>query len=130
MEASRQKGVTGENLLSILERRMDTVVHRMGFAPSISAARQLVRHRHFTVNGHIVDIPSFLMTPGDVVAVREKSRKLTTIHDSLRKMKEGKLVPYLTLDKAQLLGSLSDWPGREDIPIDVNEQAVVELYSK
>ncbi len=129
-KASQQKGITGEALLSMLERRLDNVVYRIGFAPSLRAARQLVRHRHFTVNGRIVDIPSFVMEPGDVVTVKEKSRRLGVIHDSLRRVKEGKLVPYLELDKAKLEGRLTDLPNRSDMPIDVNEQAVVELYSK
>lgn len=129
-KASRQKGITGENLLSMLERRLDNVVYRIGFAPSLRAARQLVRHRHFMVNDQIVDIPSFLVTPGDVVKVKDRSRKLGVIHDSLRRVKEGKLAPYLELDKAKLEGRLTDMPSRADIPVDVNEQAVVELYSK
>ncbi|HEB83629.1 MAG TPA: 30S ribosomal protein S4 [Bacteroidetes bacterium] len=129
-KAVRQKGVTGENLISMLERRLDNIVYRIGFAPSLRAARQLVRHRHFLVNGSIVDVPSFLVTPGDTVQVRGRSRKMPAIHDSLRRVKEGKLVPYLELDKAKLEGKLVDWPAREQVPIDVNEQAVVELYSK
>ncbi len=129
-KATQQKGVTGVNLLSMLERRLDNVVFRLGFAPSLRAARQLVRHRHFAVNGRTVDIPSYIMTPGDVVQVRDKSKKLSMIHDSLRRVREGKMAPYLELDKARLMGRLADMPGREDMPIDVNEQAVVELYSK
>ncbi len=97
---------------------------------SLAAARQLVRHRHFLVNGRLVDVPSFLMQPGDIVQVKEQSKKLPVVHDSLRRVKEGKLAPYLELDKARLMGRLSDMPVRADIPIDVNEQAVVELYSK
>jgi len=128
--ASRIKGITGENLLSLLERRLDNVVYRIGFAPSLRAARQLVRHRHFMVNGQVVDIPSFVVNQGDVVKVKDKSKRLAVIHDSLRRVKEGKLVPYLELDKAKLEGRLTDMPVRADIPIDVNEQAVVELYSK
>jgi len=129
-KASAQKGITGENLLSLLERRLDNVVYRIGFAPSLAAARQLVRHRHFMVNGHIVDIPSFVVNQDDVIKVKDKSKRLAVIHDSLRRVKEGKLVPYLELDKAKLEGRLTDMPVRSDIPIDVNEQAVVELYSK
>jgi small subunit ribosomal protein S4 len=129
-KANRIQGITGENLLSLLERRLDNVVYRIGFAPSLRAARQLVRHRHFMVNGQIVDIPSFVVTQGDVVKVKDKSKRLAVIHDSLRRVKEGKLVPYLELDKAKLEGRLTDMPARADIPVDVNEQAVVELYSK
>ncbi len=129
-KASSMKGKTGDNMLSLLERRLDNVVYRIGFAPSLAAARQLVRHRHFLVNGRLVDVPSFLMQPGDIVQVKEQSKKLPVVHDSLRRVKEGKLAPYLELDKARLMGRLSDMPTRTDIPIDVNEQAVVELYSK
>ncbi len=129
-EANRQKGITGENLLQMLERRLDNVVYRLGFAPSLRAARQLVRHRHFTVNDHIVDIPSFLVNPGDVVRVKPQSRRTSVIHDSLRRVKEGKLAQHLELDKAKLEGRMTQLPARTDIPLDVNEQAVVELYSK
>ncbi|MFC2170474.1 30S ribosomal protein S4 [Calditrichota bacterium] len=129
-KATVQKGITGENLLSMIERRLDNVVFRIGFASSLRTARQLVRHRHFLVNGQIVDIPSFIVSPGDIVHVKEQSRKLPAIHDSLRRVKEGKLLPHLELDKARLMGRLTDFPSRPDIPIDVNEQAVVELYSK
>lgn len=128
--ATKLKGKTGENLLNLLERRLDNIVYRMGFAPSLRAARQLVRHRHLMVNGRVVDIPSFLMEPGDEISIRNKSRKLATIHDSLRRVKEGKIAPYLELDKAKLRGKLLELPERQEIPIDVNEQAVVELYSK
>ena len=129
-KANSMPGITGENLLGLLERRLDNVVYRIGFAPSLRAARQLVRHRHFTVNGQVVDIPSYIVAPGDVVKVKEASKRLPVIHDSLRRVKEGKLAPYLELDKAKLEGKLSDLPNRADIPVDVNEQAVVELYSK
>lgn len=129
-KASSQKGITGENLLNLLECRLDNVVYRIGFAPSLTAARQLVRHRHFTVNGHIVDIPSYNVKPDELIKVKDSSKRLAVIHDSLRRVKEGKLAPYLDLDKAKLEGKLIQLPAREDIPIDVNEQAVVELYSK
>jgi len=128
--ASRQKGVTGENLLQILERRLDNVVYRLGFAPSRRAARQLVRHRHFMVNGQIVDIPSYLVKPGDRVQVRPKSRSLEVIHTSMRRVREGRLVPWLELDKANMVGIFREIPSRADIPINVNEQLIVELYSK
>lgn len=128
--ASRQKGITGENLLQLLERRLDNVVYRLGFAPSRRAARQLVRHRHFAVNGRVVDIPSYLVKPGDRIQVREKSRTLDVIHASMRRVKEGRLVPWLELDKAALVGTFREIPSREDIPVNVSEQLVVELYSK
>ncbi len=128
--ASRQKGITGENLLQLLERRLDNVVYRLGFAPSRRAARQLVRHRHFAVNGRVVDIPSYLVKPGDRIQVREKSRTLDVIHTSMRRVKEGRLVPWLELDKAALVGTFREIPSRQDIPVNVSEQLVVELYSK
>ncbi len=129
-KASRLKGITGEELLSMLERRLDNMVYRIGFAPSLRAARQLVQHRHFLVNGRIVDIPSYTINPGDSICVKSTSKRLGVIHDSLRRVKDGKLVPYLELDKAKLEGKLIDMPARSDIPVDVNEQVVVELYSK
>ncbi len=129
-KAARQKGVTGENLLKILESRLDNVVYRLGFAPSRKAARQLVLHKHFMVNGRVVNIPSFLLRPGDVVSVREKSKKLGLIHESLRRIKDENLVPWLRLDKARLQGEFMDVPNRQDIPIEVQESLIVELYSK
>jgi small subunit ribosomal protein S4 len=124
------KGITGENLLRLLERRLDNVVYRLGFAPSRAAARQLVRHRHFLVNNRPVDIPSYSLRPGDVIKVREKSRKMELIHASMRRMKEGRLLPWLELDKANMTGTVLEIPGRADIPIEANENLVVELYSK
>jgi small subunit ribosomal protein S4 len=128
--AERQKGVTGATLIQMLESRLDNVVYRIGLAPSRRAARQLVRHRHFLVNNRPVDIPSYICKPGDVIQVRERSRKLAVIHDSMRQVKEGKVVPYLSLDKARMEGTYLEVPNREDIPINVNEQLVVEMYSR
>lgn len=129
-KALRVKGVTGENLLRLLERRLDNIVYRLGFAPSRNAARQLVRHRHFTVNDRLVDIPSYLVKSGDVIKVREKSRKLEIIHASMRRMREGKALPWLDLNKANMTGTILEIPGRADIPTEVNEALIVELYSK
>ncbi|RMF58994.1 MAG: 30S ribosomal protein S4 [Calditrichaeota bacterium] len=129
-KAERQKGITSEALLQLLERRLDNVVYRLGFAPSRSAARQLVTHRHFLVNGRPVNIPSFLLKAGDVVNVKEKSKKLDIIHTSMKKMKEGKLVPWLELDKAAMKGTLLNIPARADMQLEVNESLIVELYSK
>ncbi len=129
-KALRIKGVTGENLLKLLERRLDNIVYRLGFAPSRNAARQLVRHRHFMVNNRLVDIPSYLVKTGDVIQVREKSRKLEIIHGAMRKIREGKLFPWLDLNKASMAGTLLDIPSRADIPTEVNEALIVELYSK
>jgi small subunit ribosomal protein S4 len=128
-EAARMKGITGANLIKILERRLDNVVYRLGFAPSRKAARQLVLHRHFLVNDGIVDIPSYILRPGDVVTVREKSKKLDTIHNSLRRQKDS-VYSWLTIDKATLSGTFLQIPEREDIPLNANEQLIVELYSK
>lgn len=129
-KASRQKGVTGENLLQLIERRLDNIVFRLGFASSRKAARQLVRHRHFLVNGKFVDIPSYSIKVGDEVGVREKSRKLEIIHTSMRRMREGRMLPWLSLNKASMKGVMLEVPRRDDIPENVNENLIVELYSK
>ena len=129
-DANRRKGITSENLLKALESRLDNIVFRMGFAPSRNTARQLIRHRHFTVNGKLVDIPSYLVKANDVVQVREKSRKLEIIHNAMKRIKEGKQLPWLSLDKANLQGTVLEIPGRADIPVTFNENLVVELYSK
>lgn len=129
-EAEKAKGVTGEALIQVLERRLDNVVYRLGFAPSRAAARQLILHRHFLVNDRLVDIPSYLVKPGDVIKVRDKSKRLEVIHASMRKVREGKLLPWLTLDKAAMTGSFLEIPKRADVPVAVNESMVVELYSK
>jgi small subunit ribosomal protein S4 len=128
-EAARQKGITGSNLIKILERRLDNVVYRLGFAPSRKSARQLVLHRHFLVNGRIVDIPSYILRPGDIVTVRDKSKKLDAIHNSLRRTKDS-VYNWLTVDKATLSGTFLQVPEREDVPLNANEQLIVELYSK
>lgn len=130
VKAEKEKGITGENLLKLLERRFDNVVFRLGFAPSRRGARQLVRHRHFMINDRIVDVPSYLLRPGDVIRVREKSKKLEAIHSAMRRMREGRLMPWLILDKANLMGTFVQIPSREDIPVNVNEHLIVELYSK
>lgn len=129
-KAERLKGITGENLLRLLETRLDNIVYRMGFASSRTAARQLVRHRHFTVNNRLVDIPSYQVKAGDEIKVREKSRQSETIHSSMKKVREGKLVNWLSLDKAAMAGTVLEMPAREAIPVNVNEKLIVELYSK
>lgn len=128
--ATRQKGITGENLIKILERRLDNVVYRLGFAPSRKAARQLVKHGHILVNGKRVDIPSYLVDPGDEIRVKDKSKELEIIHNSLKRVTETSLVPWLQLNKATLSGVFMYVPERSEIPINVNEQLIVELYSK
>ena len=127
--ANRQKGVTGENLIKMLERRFDNVVYRLGFASSRKAARQLIKHRHFTVNDKIVNVPSYLLTPGDVIKLREKSKKLDAIHESLKRAKDGAF-SWISIDKSALTGSFLQIPERVDIPLTANEQLIVELYSK
>jgi small subunit ribosomal protein S4 len=129
-KADRSKGITGENLLKILEFRLDNIVYRLGLAASRNAARQLVRHRHILVNGRLVDIPSYQVSVGDEIRVKEKSRQLDLIHNSMKRVRDGKLVPWLELDKAQMKGSIIEIPTREAIPVNVNENLIVELYSK
>jgi small subunit ribosomal protein S4 len=129
-EAARQKGVTGENLLMLLETRLDNVVYRLGFAPSRKSARQLVRHRHFNVNDRTVDIPSYHLKPNDVIQVREKSRQLDIIHLALKDSERAADLSWLRLNKAALQGELLEYPKREEIPVNVSEQLIVELYSK
>jgi small subunit ribosomal protein S4 len=129
-KATRQKGISGENLLKILESRFDNVLFRMGLAASRSAARQLILHRHYKVNGRTVSIPSFLLRAGDTVEVREKSRKLEPVHEAMKRMKDETLVPWLRLDKAKMVGEFIDMPSRQDIPINVQENLIIELYSK
>ncbi len=128
--AVRDHGVTGERLLIRLESRLDTVVFRLGLAPSHNAARQLVNHGHFEVNGKKVDIPSFMVKPGDKVRVREASRKMRIIHDAMQRVRENRMVPYLALDKARMEGEYLSVPQREEIPVTANEQLVIELYSR
>jgi len=127
--AEKQRGITGESLLRMLECRLDNLVYRLGFAPSRKAARQLVLHRHFLVNQRVVSIPSYQLKPGDIISVREKGKKLEVIHQALREGRAGDL-PYLRLDKAHLQGELLEYPKRTDIPLLVQEQLIVELYSK
>ena len=128
--AERLKGVTGENLLRLLETRLDNVVYRLGLAPSRTTARQLVRHRHVLVNGELVDIPSYQLKAGDEIRIREKSRQLEIIHSAMKRVRYGKMVAWLSLDKAGMLGTILEQPARDAIPVDVNEKLIVELYSK
>jgi small subunit ribosomal protein S4 len=130
LKASKVKGVTGDTLMRFLETRLDNVIYRLGFAPSRKSARQLVRHRHITVNDRLVDIPSYRLSPGDRVQVREKSRQLALIHEALKRAGEGQQAPWLSVDKGNLSGVLLEHPTRENIPTPVEEQLIVELYSK
>jgi small subunit ribosomal protein S4 len=129
-KAAESKGVTGEVLLQMLERRLDNVVYRLGFAVNRNQARQLVRHGHLMVNGRKVDIPSFLVKPGDEVLVREKSRKLSIIVNSLEARKGQTAPEWLELSPERLAGRVLNVPTRGSIPTPVNEQLIVELYSK
>ena len=129
-EAARKEGMTGENLLILLERRLDNVVFRMGMAESHRDARQLVLHAHFTLNGKKVNIPSILVKPGDVISVKESSRDSAKIK-GLAEALESKVAPkWLNVDKANLTATVASFPAREDIDFDFNEQLIVELYSK
>ena len=128
--ALRMEGVTGENLMTLLERRLDNVVFRLGFARTRKEARQTVRHGHFTVNGRRVDIPSFLVKPGDVVAVGEKYRDLLPIKEALIQSERFEVPGWLEVDIEKLSGNVLSLPTREQISTDIKEQLIVELYSK
>ena len=128
--ADRAKGVTGETLLQLLERRMDNMVYRMGFATSRSEARQLVRHGHFSVNGRKVNIPSFLVKVGDVVAVTERSRKVARIQEALDLAQRRGVPDWLEVSPAEWSGRVKTIPVRQDLTMPINEKLVVELYSK
>lgn len=128
-KATSQKGRTGENLIKLLERRLDNVVFRLGFASSRKQARQLITHRHIIVNNVPVDIPAYLLKAGDVIQIKEKSKKLDAIHNSLKRVKDN-TYGWLTVDKATLSGTFVQIPERADVPLNANEQLVVELYSK
>lgn len=128
-KANKQKGRTGANLIQLLERRLDNVVFRLGFASSRKQARQLIRHRHVIVNEQLVDIPSYLLTAGDIIKIKDKSKKLDAIHSSLKRVKDS-TYSWLSIDKASLAGTFLQIPDRVDVPLNANEQLVVELYSK
>jgi len=128
--ALKQTGRTGETLVKLLERRLDNVVYRLGLAPSRKAARQLVNHGHFMVNNRAVDVPSYLLKAGDAIQVREKSKKLEILHASMKRMKDTAMLPWLSLDKAAMVGTFLNVPERADIPLNADEQLIVELYSK
>ena len=128
--ADRQKGVTGENLIILLERRLDNTVFRLGFAGSRSDARQLVWHGHVLVNGRKVNIPSYLLRPGDVLEIREKSRNSTRIQEALVSAERKSIPAWLELQAANFRGVFRNFPRRDEIALPVNEQLIVELYSK
>jgi small subunit ribosomal protein S4 len=123
-------GVTGTNLLVALETRLDNVVHRMGFAPSRKAARQLVRHRHVEVNGRTVNVPSFSVRPSDEVRLAERSREMVAVRTSLEGLARATPVSWITVDTDKAAGKLTELPTRDTIPVAAQEQLIVELYSK
>ena len=129
-KADKMKGETGTNMLQLLESRLDNVVHRLGFAISRPAARQLVGHKHILLNNKCVNIPSLIVKPGDVVSIRNKSKKMDSIIESMKNIKGDIDLAWLSLDKAKMSGTFISTPEREDMKLTVNEQLVVELYSK
>ena len=128
--ADRARGVTGETLLQLLERRLDNIVYRLGFATSRSEARQLVRHGHFRVNGRKVNVPSYLVRVGDAVTVREKSRTVARITEALELAQRRGVPDWLAIDPATFTGTVKGFPARADLTMPINEKLVVELYSK
>ncbi len=128
--ASRQKGRTGENLVKLLERRLDNIVYRAGLAPSRKSARQLILHKHFRINGKAVNIPSYLLKAGDTIQVKDNSKQVKVFHESMKRVKDDMLPAWLQIDKSGLKGTLLAIPERIDIPFTANEQLIVELYSK
>ncbi len=129
-EAARRKGATGENLLQLLESRLDNVVYRMGFGVTRAEARQLVSHKAITVNGSVVNIPSYQVSAKDVIAVRERARKQTRIQDSITIAEQVGFPDWLDVNAKKLEGVFKAAPERRDLPADINESLVVELYSK
>ena len=129
-KASNKQGPTGNNLLIMLESRLDNTIYRLGLAPTRRAARQMISHKHFLINSKVINIPSYLLDEGDIIKVRDKSKKINIFQDSMRRIKGDHPAPWLTIDKGQLSGIFNNLPEREDIPEPVNEQLVVELYSK
>ncbi len=128
--ANRQKGITGTNLLVLLERRLDNVVYRMGFVNSRTQGRHFVRHNHFSINGRKVNIPSYLIRPGDTVEVREKSRTIQSIGDALEAVVRRGVPQWIELEKDHFKGVVQSLPVREDLTMPIQEQLIVELYTK
>jgi small subunit ribosomal protein S4 len=127
-EASRRKGVTGENLIKLLEARLDNTVFRMGIAPSRPAARQLVSHKHVTVNGEVVNVPSFQLKPGDIVSLKEKSKDSTAVTSQMRS--KNPKFGWVDFNDGEKQGTFITYPERENVPENIKEQLIVELYSK
>ena len=129
-KADRMQGETGTNMLQLLEQRLDNIVFRLGFAPTRPAARQMVSHKHILVNNKVVNIPSFSLKPGSIIEVRDKSKKNDNILDSMRRIKGDIQLSWLDLDKAKMRGTFVSVPNRDEMNLTVNEQLVVELFSK
>jgi small subunit ribosomal protein S4 len=129
-KASKKAGPTGENLVSMLESRLDNTIYRLGFAPTRRSARQLVVHKHFLVNNKVVNIPSFSLKVDDVITVRDKSKKMEVFHNSMRRIKDDNPTDWLSLNKAKLSGVFLSVPERSQIDEPFDEQLVIELYSK
>ncbi len=129
-KADRQKGITGTNLLVLLERRLDNIVYRLGFTNSRTQGRHFVRHNHFRVNGKKVNIPSYLIEVGDVIEIKEKSKKIQCVEEALSAIERRGVPPWLELEKDKYKGTVKSFPVREDITMPIQEQLVVELYSK
>tara|TARA_B110000014_G_scaffold263582_1_gene260884 strand:+ start:1713 stop:2324 length:612 start_codon:yes stop_codon:yes gene_type:complete len=129
-KSASKKGATGHNLLIMLESRLDNTLYRLGFAPTRRGARQFVVHKHIMVNNRCVNIPSYGLKEGDIIQVREKSRRIQIFHDSMRRVSSDNPMPWLRIDKAKMIGYFESVPEREQILEPINEQLVVELYSK
>ena len=129
-KAERKKGITGENLLIFLERRLDSVIYRLGFANSRNEARQLLGHSHFLVNDKKVNVPSYLIKPGDVIRLRDKSKNISRISEAVDSVARRGIPQWLELDKTNLRGTVKGLPSREDLTMPIQEQLIVELYSK
>jgi small subunit ribosomal protein S4 len=129
-KVAKQPGITGHNLLAALESRLDNIIYRMGFAPSRKAARQLIRHRHIEVNGKLVDIPSFLVHPGEEIRVRQASREMILVQAAMDQASRGAPLSWIAVDRDTFSGRMLEKPQRTAIPIAAQEQLVVELYSK
>ena len=130
VKASKKSGVTGENLLQLLETRLDNIIYRLGFAPSRKSARQLVRHRHVRINGKLVDIPSYQVCPGQQIEIKQPSRELGLVLSTIERRGKQETVSWLSVDYKSQSGKLLEVPTRERIPITAQEQLIVELYSK
>jgi small subunit ribosomal protein S4 len=129
-QAFKKPGIPGETLLSLLERRLDNIVFRLGFAPTLQSARQLVVHGHVLVNGRKVDRPSYTLRPGEVVALKEKSRKLVIVEEGLARSPARSILPYLEVDRENVKGKLTSIPERTQIPLEINEGLIMEHYTR